>query len=131
MTGSTIVVGGGPAGVLLSYLLARGGVPVTLLESRGDFDRRFRGDTLAPPVLDYLDGSPIGSAGGAPQHEVEAQAGWTWKGWGARASFDWKSATTVSGAGGGALGPGSGRGQQRGGRRPGLGAARARDDGAG
>ena len=55
MTGSTIVVGGGPAGVLLSYLLARGGVAVTLLESRGDFDRRFRGDTLAPPVLDYLD----------------------------------------------------------------------------
>ncbi len=56
------------------------------------------------PVLDYLNGSPIGSAGGAPQQEVEAQAGLTWKGWGARASFDWKSATTVSGAGGGALG---------------------------
>ncbi len=55
MTGSAIVVGGGPAGVLLTYLLARGGVAVTLLESRGDFDRRFRGDTLAPPVLDYLD----------------------------------------------------------------------------
>lgn len=55
MTGSAIVVGGGPAGVLLTYLLARGGVPVTLLESRGDFDRRFRGDSLAPAVLDYLD----------------------------------------------------------------------------
>lgn len=55
MSGTAVVVGGGPAGVLLTYLLARGGVPVTLLESRGDFDRRFRGDTLAPPVMDYLD----------------------------------------------------------------------------
>ena len=49
-----VVVGGGPAGVMLGYLLARGGVPVVLLESRGDFDRRFRGDSLAPPVLDHL-----------------------------------------------------------------------------
>ena len=49
------VVGGGPGGVLLAYLLARGGVPVTLLESRSDFDRRFRGDAIAPPVLDLLD----------------------------------------------------------------------------
>ena len=55
MPGSTVVVGGGPAGVLLTYLLARAGLPVTLLESRRDFDRRFRGDTLAPSVLDYLD----------------------------------------------------------------------------
>jgi 2-polyprenyl-6-methoxyphenol hydroxylase-like FAD-dependent oxidoreductase len=49
-----VVVGGGPAGVMLGYLLARGGVDVVLLESRGDFDRRFRGDSLAPPVLDHL-----------------------------------------------------------------------------
>lgn len=55
MTGSAIVVGGGPAGVLATYLLARGGVEVTLLESRRDFDRRFRGDSLAPAVLDHLD----------------------------------------------------------------------------
>jgi 2-polyprenyl-6-methoxyphenol hydroxylase-like FAD-dependent oxidoreductase len=50
-----VVVGGGPCGVLLSYLLARGGVAVTLLEARQDFARRFRGDTLAPGVLEYLD----------------------------------------------------------------------------
>jgi 2-polyprenyl-6-methoxyphenol hydroxylase-like FAD-dependent oxidoreductase len=41
--------------VVLAYLLARAGVPVTLLESRPDFDRRFRGDALAPPVLEVLD----------------------------------------------------------------------------
>jgi 2-polyprenyl-6-methoxyphenol hydroxylase-like FAD-dependent oxidoreductase len=40
---------------MLAYLLARGGVAVTLLESRPDFDRQFRGDTLAPPVLELLD----------------------------------------------------------------------------
>jgi 2-polyprenyl-6-methoxyphenol hydroxylase-like FAD-dependent oxidoreductase len=50
-----VVVGGGPGGVVLAYLLARGGVRVTLLESRPDFDRRFRGDALAPPVLELLD----------------------------------------------------------------------------
>ena len=50
-----VVVGGGPGGVLLTYLLSRGGVAVTLLEARHDFARRFRGDTLAPGVLDYLD----------------------------------------------------------------------------
>ncbi|MDL5155511.1 FAD-dependent monooxygenase [Actinomycetospora termitidis] len=52
---SVVVVGGGPGGVLLTYLLARGGVEVTLLEARHDFARRFRGDTLAPGVLEYLD----------------------------------------------------------------------------
>ena len=50
-----MIAGGGPGGVVLGYLLARGGARVTLLESRGDFDRRFRGDSLAPPVLDHLD----------------------------------------------------------------------------
>jgi 2-polyprenyl-6-methoxyphenol hydroxylase-like FAD-dependent oxidoreductase len=50
-----VVAGGGPGGVMLAYLLARAGVAVTLLESRPDFDRRFRGDALAPPVLELLD----------------------------------------------------------------------------
>jgi 2-polyprenyl-6-methoxyphenol hydroxylase-like FAD-dependent oxidoreductase len=49
------VVGGGPAGVVLAYLLARNGVAVTLLESHLDFDRDFRGDTLHPSTLEVLD----------------------------------------------------------------------------
>src|SRR3954467_3991283 len=49
------VVGGGPAGVMLGYLLARQGVPVTLLEAHKDFDREFRGDTLHPSVMEILD----------------------------------------------------------------------------
>lgn len=41
--------------MVLAYLLARGGARVTLLESHGDFNRRFRGDSVAPAVLDFLD----------------------------------------------------------------------------
>lgn len=50
-----IVVGGGPGGVMLTLLLARAGVSVTLLESHRDFDRDFRGDTIHPATLDVLD----------------------------------------------------------------------------
>ncbi len=49
------IVGGGPAGVVLALLLARRGVPVTLLESHRDFDRDFRGDTIHPATLEALD----------------------------------------------------------------------------
>lgn len=50
-----IIVGGGPAGVLLSLLLARKGVEVTLLEMHRDFDRDFRGDTVHASTLEVLD----------------------------------------------------------------------------
>src|SRR5947209_7658986 len=49
------VVGAGPAGVILSLLLARKGVSVSLLEAHEDFDRDFRGDTIHPSVLELLD----------------------------------------------------------------------------
>src|SRR5881398_2850992 len=50
-----IVVGAGPAGAVLSYMLARKGIPVILLESHLDFDRDFRGDTLHPSILEVMD----------------------------------------------------------------------------
>jgi 2-polyprenyl-6-methoxyphenol hydroxylase-like FAD-dependent oxidoreductase len=55
------VVGGGPGGTMLALLLARAGVPVTLLEMHKDFDREFRGDTIHPSTMEILD--QIGLAG--------------------------------------------------------------------
>jgi 2-polyprenyl-6-methoxyphenol hydroxylase-like FAD-dependent oxidoreductase len=49
------IVGGGPAGIVLALLLARKGLPVTLLEAHHDFDRDFRGDTIHPSTLEALD----------------------------------------------------------------------------
>jgi len=48
------IVGGGPAGVVLGYLLARGGVEVTVLEKHADFFRDFRGDTVHPSTLEVM-----------------------------------------------------------------------------
>jgi 2-polyprenyl-6-methoxyphenol hydroxylase-like FAD-dependent oxidoreductase len=51
---SCCVVGGGPAGMMLGYLLARRGVEVTVLEKHEDFFRDFRGDTVHPSTLEVL-----------------------------------------------------------------------------
>lgn len=47
-----VIVGAGPAGATLAYLLARRGIAVTLLERHRDFSRTFRGDGLQPSGLD-------------------------------------------------------------------------------
>ena len=48
---SCCIVGGGPAGMMLGYLLARAGVRVVVLEKHADFLRDFRGDTVHPSTL--------------------------------------------------------------------------------
>ncbi len=48
------IVGGGPAGMVLGFLLARAGVNVVVLEKHGDFLRDFRGDTIHPSTLEIL-----------------------------------------------------------------------------
>ncbi|MGA9549192.1 MAG: FAD-dependent oxidoreductase [Rhodomicrobium sp.] len=52
---SCCVVGGGPAGMMTGYLLARAGVSVAVLEKHGDFLRDFRGDTIHPSTLQVMD----------------------------------------------------------------------------
>jgi 2-polyprenyl-6-methoxyphenol hydroxylase-like FAD-dependent oxidoreductase len=48
------IAGGGPAGMVLGYLLARAGVDVWVLEKHGDFLRDFRGDTIHPSTLEVM-----------------------------------------------------------------------------
>ena len=59
MSASTIkttccVVGGGPAGMMLGFLLARAGIAVTVLEKHADFLRDFRGDIVHPSTLELM-----------------------------------------------------------------------------
>ena len=51
---SCCIAGGGPAGMMLGFLLARAGVDVVVLEKHADFLRDFRGDTIHPSTLEVM-----------------------------------------------------------------------------
>jgi 2-polyprenyl-6-methoxyphenol hydroxylase-like FAD-dependent oxidoreductase len=57
-----VIVGAGPAGAALAYLLARRGIAVTLLERHADFAREFRGEGLMPSGVDAFVQMGLGSA---------------------------------------------------------------------
>lgn len=48
------IAGGGPAGMMLGFLLARAGIEVAVLEKHADFFRDFRGDTIHPSTLEVM-----------------------------------------------------------------------------
>ncbi|MEA1071118.1 FAD-dependent oxidoreductase [Sphingomonas sp. LY160] len=50
-----LIVGGGPAGMMIGLLLARSGVSVKVVEKHADFFRDFRGDTVHPSTMEILD----------------------------------------------------------------------------
>jgi 2-polyprenyl-6-methoxyphenol hydroxylase-like FAD-dependent oxidoreductase len=54
LTTSCCIAGGGPAGMMLGFLLARAGVDVMVLEKHTDFLRDFRGDTIHPSTLELM-----------------------------------------------------------------------------
>src|SRR5207253_10951713 len=54
MTTRCCIAGGGPAGMMLGFLLARAGVDVVVLEKHADFLRDFRGDTIHPSTLELM-----------------------------------------------------------------------------
>ena len=73
MAPAVIVVGAGPAGAALAYLLARRGIATTLFERHTDFAREFRGEGLMPSGSDALAQMGLTSAlDGLPQARVRA-----------------------------------------------------------
>ena len=54
ITTNCCVCGGGPAGMMLGYLLARAGIDVVVIEKHADFLRDFRGDTIHPSTLEVM-----------------------------------------------------------------------------
>ncbi len=51
---NVVIAGGGPAGMMLGFLLARAGIEVAVLEKHADFLRDFRGDTIHPSTLELM-----------------------------------------------------------------------------
>jgi 2-polyprenyl-6-methoxyphenol hydroxylase-like FAD-dependent oxidoreductase len=72
-----VIAGGGPAGMMLGYLLARAGVRTVVLEKHGDFLRDFRGDTVHPSTLRVMDELGLLDAFlERPHQKLEVVGGW-------------------------------------------------------
>src|SRR4051794_29398176 len=68
--GRVVIVGAGPAGMSLAYLLARRGVGVTVLEAHLDFSRAFRGEGVQRSGIDAFRQMGLGEAFDRLPHTV-------------------------------------------------------------
>ena len=76
ITTQCCIAGGGPAGMMLGFLLARSGVDVVVLEKHPDFFRDFRGDTVHPSTLEVMhELGLIGEFLKLPHQKVETLTG--------------------------------------------------------
>ncbi len=76
ITTQCCIAGGGPAGMMLGFLLARAGVHVVVLEKHADFFRDFRGDTVHPSTLELMvELGLIDKFLQLPHHKVETLTG--------------------------------------------------------
>lgn len=76
VTARCCVVGGGPAGMMLGFLLARAGIDTVVLEKHADFLRDFRGDTIHPSTLEVMNDLGLYDAVLAlPHQEYEVLSG--------------------------------------------------------
>lgn len=77
VTTTCCVVGGGPAGLMAGFLLARAGVDVIVLEKHADFLRDFRGDTIHPSTLRIMDElGLLGEFLRLPHHKAYELSAW-------------------------------------------------------
>ena len=76
ITARCCVVGGGPAGMMAGFLLARAGIDVIVLERHADFLRDFRGDTVHPSTLEVMHELACWTSGISSFYLVESTA-WT------------------------------------------------------
>ena len=71
------IVGGGPAGLMMGFLLARAGVDVVVLEKHTDFLRDFRGDTVHPSTMTVMDElGLLDEFLKLPHHKISTMAGY-------------------------------------------------------
>lgn len=68
---SALIVGAGPAGAALAFLLAHRGIDVTLLERQRDFSREFRGEILMPTGVQAIQEMGLSQAMGAVSQEIQ------------------------------------------------------------
>ena len=84
---------GAASGSLAGAMSQNGRLTFSLTDTMTMVDRAVIVPGLAP--LDYLHGAPVGQTGGQPRQQVQAQAGWSNNGMGARLGANWRSATDV------------------------------------